>query len=60
MRLMHAQSIGVFYVNLRKIDGTLFLQYANNNYFTLVIISPLHNHKQDVGNIGVWDQFLSI
>jgi len=28
--------------------------------FPLVITSPLHNHKQDVGNIGVWDQFLSI
>ena len=26
----------------------------------LVIISPLHNHNQDVGNISVWDHFLSI
>jgi len=26
----------------------------------LVIILPLHNHKQDVGNIGVRDHFLLI
>jgi len=45
----------------------LFLQYAIFKYtqitqlLRLVITLPLHNHnKQAVGNMSVWDQFLSI
>jgi len=34
-----------------------FYVHANNTVTPLVIISPLHNNKQDVGNIGVWDRF---
>ena len=29
--------------------------HMNNTLLPLVIISPLYNHKQDVGNIGVSD-----
>jgi len=51
MSLMHAQAV-IF---------TMWYFYVHaNNIVNLVIISPLRNHKQDVGNIGVWDQFLSI
>ena len=45
---------------------TSFLHYAIFTYtritplLPLVIISPLHNHKQEVRNMGVWYQFLSI
>ena len=42
----------------------LYLQCAIFTYtritqlLTLVINLPLHNHKQDIGNIGIIDQFL--
>jgi len=53
---------GVFYVKLRKINETLFLQCTNFMYtlqllplLAVAIIPPLHNNKQYVGNISVWD-----
>ena len=54
---------------IRRWSSNLYLMFAQavifmytpiTQLFPLVITSPLHNHKQDVGNIGVWDQFLSI
>jgi len=41
-------------------QAVIFMYTPITQLFPLVITSPLHNHKQDVGNIGVWDQFLSI
>jgi len=51
MPLIHAQIFTMRYFYVHE-TVTLLLP--------LVIILPLHNHKQDVGNIGVRDHFLSI
>jgi len=52
MPLMNAQSV-IFTM-------LYFYVHANNTVTSLVISSALHNNKQYVPSIGVWDQFLSI
>ena len=52
MPLMHAQAV-IFTM-------PFFYVHTNNTVTSLSNNLPLHNHKQDVRNISIWDQFVSI